>query len=920
VDDRLPLRLTFVNSTPSQGIYSPITGRRAVGTLANGATATLVITAEVSWAGGGTNTAAATSDTFDPNLVNNSDSVSYTPQQADLAVTKTVDNSTPTVGDAVTFTVTLHNNGPDDATGVTLHDRLPAGLAFVSATPARGTYDSTSGTWTVGTLADGATTTLVLRATVTDTTVATNVASVSASDVFDPKTINNVDRAVVFPQEADLHLAKTVNDPAPNVGDTVTFTLTLTSQGPNPATNATVTDLLPAGLTFVSAAPTRGTYNPATRVWAVGTLGDGATVRLTVTARVDSPAAMTNTGTATADQFDRDPGDNTADATVTPQRADLAVLKTVDNPAANVGDTITLTNLGPDRATNIVLHDPLPAGVTITSATAGTGTINVAARNWLEPSLASGGTATLVIKGRVTSPAPTPNVIDITGADQFDPNLANNVAQSVANPLSADLQLVKTVNNPAPNVGDTVTFTLTLTNGGPDPATGAVVSDLLPAGLTFVGATPGQGTYDPATGVWTVGTLAGGAAATLTIDARVSGPAPGPNVAVASSGTFDPDPVNNTGVANLIPQQADLGLTKVVSNPTPNVGDAVTFTITLTNGGPNDATNVTARDLLPMGLTFLTATPGQGTYDPVTGTWLVGTVPAGGSATLTIQARVAVVTPQANVVTVTHSDQFDPDPNNDRAVAVVSGRQSDLTVTKVASARQVTVGGLVTFTVTVRDLGPSLATGVFVTDKLPVGLAFISARPSQGAYTARTGQWAVGSLAPGGSATLRITARVVVAGTYRNTAVAGFGGPTPTCRTTRRQPWSPACRPRCRSGTCSPHPLDGQFGSAPSFAPARFFWLSASSAPTGPRAGGRAGRGRPERLRPDPPPGPPARRGGGPAWRASRGPRTRTPPGTPTKTTSASSRASSCRNWTRDSRPCRTTWPPTGCSTARWSW
>jgi uncharacterized repeat protein (TIGR01451 family) len=72
--------------------------------------------------------------------------------------------------------------------------------------------------------------------------------------------------------------------------------------------------------------------------------------------------------------------------------------------------------------------------------------------------------------------------------------------------------------------------------------------------------------------------------------------------------------------------QADLGLMKAVSDSTPNVGQNITFTITLTNAGPSTATNVTVQDLLPAGLTFAGSSASQGSYDPGTGTWTVGTV------------------------------------------------------------------------------------------------------------------------------------------------------------------------------------------------------------------------------------------------------------------------------------------------------
>src|SRR5262249_34405600 len=248
---------------------------------------------------------------------------------------------------------------------------------------------------------------------VTGPGVKTNVASVSGSEVFDPNPNNNSGSATVTPQQADLHLVKTVNQPRPNVGDTVTFTLALTNQGPNTATNVTVTDLLPAGLPFVSATVGRGTYNPVTGVWAVGTLASQAGARLAITARVTSPTPATNSGTAAADPFDPDPADNTASATITPQQADRAVTKTVDNPRPDVGDivtfTVTLTNNGPDGATHIFVLDTLPAEVTFVSATASRGTFIASAGAWSILQLPSGSSAILVIKARVISPASATN-------------------------------------------------------------------------------------------------------------------------------------------------------------------------------------------------------------------------------------------------------------------------------------------------------------------------------------------------------------------------------------------------------------------------------------------------------------------------------------------------------------------------------
>lgn len=114
---------------------------------------------------------------------------------------------------------------------------------------------------------------------------------------------------------------------------------------------------------------------------------------------------------------------------------------------------------------------------------------------------------------------------------------------------------------------------------------------------------------------------------------------------------------------------ADLGITATVSNATPNVGDQITFTDTLTNGGPNDATGVTASDTLTSGLTFVSATPSTGTYNPATGVWTVGTVANGSAATLIIAATVNGPGTQTNTASITGSTPADPHAANNSASA-----------------------------------------------------------------------------------------------------------------------------------------------------------------------------------------------------------------------------------------------------------
>jgi uncharacterized repeat protein (TIGR01451 family)/fimbrial isopeptide formation D2 family protein len=741
----------------------------------------------------------------DPGQLNNyvaSGTATITPNSADLAIVKTVSNATPNVGDTISFTITLSNLGPNVAHGVEVTDQLPAGLQFVSATPSQGSFDPGTGIWEVGTVAVGpaAAQTLTIQALVLPPTTPgaipaaqTNVATVTASDEPDPNPGNNTGTSTVTPLYADLGVKKTTSNVQPNVGDTITYTVQLFNLGTAAATNVTVTDSLPANVSFVSATPAAGTtFTPSATGgdWTVPVILPGQTLLLTITVQATDSGRSFNTVTITgSDVYDPNDRNNTARTPTDPQEADLIVKKTVDNARPQVGVevtfTITLDNLGPNSAQNVVVTDLLPAGLDYVSHTASDGAYDSGTGEWTLGTVAGGAVETLTITALVLTPStgpatPQTNTATAT-SDTTDPNPDNNTSESTVTPLQADLAIFKVVDDPTPNVGQTIEFTITVTNLGPDLATGVVVTDVLPAGLTFVSATASQGSYAEGTGLWTVGTVASADFPTLVIRAVVDQPASGPPAPITNSVTvngneYDPDPGNNEDDVTVTPQYADLAVTKTVDDATPNVGDLVTFTITLENLGVDTATNVTLRDVLPAGLELVTALPSQGTYDPGTGIWTVGTVDTLFARTLSVQAIVlapasGVPQPQTNTVAVATVDQYDPDPDNDEADVTVTPQYADLAVTKTVDEARPNVGDTISFTVTLENLGVDTATGVTVVDSLPDGLSFVAATPEAGtSYDPTTGIWTVGTLAPAATVTLLIEAEVVSGLPQTNTA------------------------------------------------------------------------------------------------------------------------------------------------------
>ena len=119
--------------------------------------------------------------------------------------------------------------------------------------------------------------------------------------------------------------------------------------------------------------------------------------------------------------------------------------------------------------------------------------------------------------------------------------------------------------------------------------------------------------------------------------------------------------------ATFAPHGADLAVANIVDNATPNVGTVVNFTVTLINLGPDQATGVSVKDLVPSGLSFVSATPSAGAYDAATGLWTVGTVGTSTPATLVITAAVETGGQRTSTATITHSDQPDPAKANNTA-------------------------------------------------------------------------------------------------------------------------------------------------------------------------------------------------------------------------------------------------------------
>jgi uncharacterized repeat protein (TIGR01451 family) len=786
ITDGLPL--IYVSNTTSQGTYDATTGIWSVGDLPVGALATLNITVTVNQSGFIVNTATKTAlNEYDPNTANDRNNQTIYVPIADIALDKRVNNTSPNVGEIVVFTITITNNGPDDATDVEVSEGLPPGLSYISHEICPCTsYNPLTGNWTVGLLPNGSSRFLNITARVTQPGSITNNVTKTAANEDDLNGLNDLANQTIYVPEADLEINKTVNNTTPGVGTHILYTINVTNHGPDNATGV-VLDILPPGILHVSNSTSHGTYNNATGLWNIGSLTNGTTATLTITANVTTDSPRTNTAELiSVDHFDPDSTPNNHDpteddqdsATISPVSVavDIEVNKTVNNsvPALyqHINYTIVVTNNGPSNATGVVVQDLLPPGLIHISNYTPNGTYDYTTGSWSIGDLLNGSSATLTITVNVTIAGDIKNTAVKTAVNEKDTNTTNDIDTETIHVIAVDIEVLKIVDNPTPNVGETINYTITVTNTGPDNATGVAVNDSLPPQLVHLSNTTSNGTYNNATGIWTIGPLTNGSFETLTITAQVKKPGRINNTAYKTGlNETDPNLSNDNHTQVIYTPSADIEVNKTVDNSSTYLHEIVVFTITVTNHGPDGATGVTVTDIVPPGLTLLSHEECPcTTYDPLTGVWTIGDIANGSSQTLKLTAKVQQLGTITNNATKIAANEYDLDFKNDKDNATINSSPSaDIRVTKFVDNPQPNVGENITYTIKVRNLGPSNATGLEITDGLPANLTYLSNTTSQGTYDAITGVWQVGNVSIDALALLNITATVTKPGFRINT-------------------------------------------------------------------------------------------------------------------------------------------------------
>ena len=649
VADTLPTGLVPASASSSQGTCA-ISGqdvRCELGTVAATSDfsrptppALVTVTGTVASAATGadvTNTAVATTATA---LRGGGDSVeasTTTPltRSADLTVTKSADSPTAAAGGGITFTVTVTNTGPSDATDVVLTDLLPAPLEFSDAASADDcAVIGGDVVCALGTLTAGSSRALTIGATLpsdADADTVTNTAAVTSA-VPDPDPDDDsaaVDVSVV--QAADLSVTKTAAAEGVLLGGTIAYTVTVANAGPSDATGVVLTESIPEGTTVASAPGCTGTDELTCTVGDLAA-GDARTfvVELDVPDTL-APGALDNTASITSDTDDPDPTDDSASATVEAiAQADVTLTKelvTTDPVAGQpVQYRLTVVNNGPTVAPNASLSDPVPTGTSFVSVetdhAGGTCRLDeaeVAATPSVSCDLGRlgvGETATATMTVATDPDATTLTNTGFAGSGGLDENPDDNEATATdALGVVADLAVTKTGSATVAD-GTPAVYEIAYANAGPSTATDVVVTDTLGPGLI---PRPAAGCTIAATVVTcAVGRVAPGATGSISItadlDPSVAFGTVITDVAAVSSSAVDPVPANDSAGASTTAQgTSDVAVAVSADEDEVMPGDVAGFTVTVTNNGPQVAPDVVVANGVPPDLVSLVPTgPGDG--------------------------------------------------------------------------------------------------------------------------------------------------------------------------------------------------------------------------------------------------------------------------------------------------------------------
>ena len=553
-------------------------------------------------------------------------------------------------------------------------------------------------------------------------------------------------------------------------GDLVLFSLEVANIGSDTATNLTLTDTLPPGLTLVDAS---GNYSAQgnTVTWTAAKLPAKQVAVLQVTAQADANLdngySLINRTNLTATEL---PLPLTDEAEVIVRNAVLTLSKTSSSTVANSGasagnqpgDEVTYQldyeNTGSVEAVSAEIVDVLPPEVTFIESLPAPDNINGQTLTWDLGSLPAGAKGGILIKTQV-------------GDDLRDGTIIHNAATISSTTTgttksntwditvlsSAVLTVDKAASIAAIGAGDTVTYDVTVRNEGSDSAVNVQVVDTLPGTTIFTSATGGGTHSGDATGgtvTWTLASLAPGEQTVYHVTAEAAATLFDGD-ALLNSVTVSGEKPNNGGSLPQVTDTLTLPVTGQpvfeldysVSRATVVAGIRLIYAVTTHNIGKANAVDTLLTATLPPGTTPAVI-DGGGRFENGRAVWSTSSLPPTGPITLQFAVDPDTNLPEGTqFISKANISATNAAPKSGTAFTLLVG-EPDIDVVKTGNA-EIIAGEDISYRITVQNVGTVVAPGVNLVDTLPAGVTYKSASPAPDTVNGRFLSWDLGNISDG---------------------------------------------------------------------------------------------------------------------------------------------------------------------------
>ncbi len=559
VNALIPEGLIYLSSSPSIGSYDSANGIWTIGNLDSGDNQTLIINVQTNKTGLIDFPVTVSSIEDDSNLTNNYDNKTIRVLMADLAIDVEASDDNLNYGDTVDWTVTVVNNGPNNASNLIVLLDFDDGLIYLDSS--NDTFNQSNNQWKIPNLLVGDEINLIISTKVNTSNNSLNLKANVSADTFDSIPSNNfdLDSVNVLPL-CDLITKLSVSDKEANKDDVVDWIVVVSNDGPDSAADVSLSlsDLESLGLVVVGSSD--DSFDNDACEWFIGDLDAGDSVSLTITTKVDkSNGNITIVGEAETSTMESDYENNIDNESLAINPlCDVKIDIEVSNSTINNGDEVdwivVVSNDGPDSAADVSLSlsDLESLGLVVVGSS--DDSFDEDACEWLIGDLDAGESVSLTITTKAHRSGDEIVLVGNVKTSTYELNKDNNEDNESLEVLPVcDLVIsISPDKNPA-NVGETVNWIINVTNNGPDKASDVNVANSLPEGLEFIVHDSNKGDLEEITDeegnvidfIWKVGDLESNESALLIISTNALEEGSVLNNASVNSSTTDINQSNN---------------------------------------------------------------------------------------------------------------------------------------------------------------------------------------------------------------------------------------------------------------------------------------------------------------------------------------------------------------------------------------